>query len=345
MHSLRITGIALLVAWTVGCQPETPEDPLVESSTNAGDLFERLAPAFDVLVPVDAELEKVSGGFQFTEGPVWVADEVGTLLFSDIPANTVYRWTESGGAEVFLSPVMPEDSSTGGKGGSNGLALDLEGRLILCEHGNRRVARMDDDGSRTTLADHYNNRRLNSPNDIVFHSSGAAFFTDPPYGLEGQDDNPTKEQPHNGVYRLDLDGTVTLVTAGQTRPNGIGLSPDEQTLYVANSDRPPNQFWMSYPVKEDLTLGQGAVFFDANERAQPGWADGLAVDKSGNVYATGPGGVLVIDSSGQHLGTIRLGEIPTNVGWGDDGRTLYITAHTSVYRVRLNTEGLVFHGN
>lgn len=345
MYSPRIIGMALLVASTVGCQPETPEDSLVESSTNAGSSFERLAPAFDVLVPVDAVLEKVSGGFQFTEGPVWVADEFGALLFSDIPANTVYRWTESGGVEVFLSPVMPEDSDTGGKGGSNGLALDPEGRLILCEHGNRRVARMDDDGNRTTLADRYNNRRLNSPNDIVFHSSGAAFFTDPPYGLEGQDDNPTKEQPHNGVYRLDPDGMVTLVTAGQTRPNGIGLSPDEQTLYVANSDRPPNQFWMSYPIMDDLTLGQGAIFFDANERMQPGWADGLAVDKSGNVYATGPGGVLVIDASGQHLGTIGLGEIPTNVGWGDDGRTLYITAHTSVYRVKLNVEGLVFHGN
>lgn len=345
MYSPRIIGMAILVASIAGCQPERPGDSLIESSTNGNRSFERLAPAFDALVPLDAVLEKVAGGFQFTEGPVWVPGEAGALLFSDIPANTVYRWTESGGSEVFVSPVTPENSDTGGTGGSNGLALDPEGRLILCEHGNRRVARMEDDGSRTTLADRYDSRRLNSPNDIVFHSTGAAFFTDPPYGLEGEDENPTKEQPHNGIYRLDPDGTVTLVAARQTRPNGIGLSPNEHTLYVANSDGPPNQLWMSYPVLDDLTLGQGAVFFDANERVQPGWADGLTVDKSGNIYATGPGGVLVIDSTGQHLGTIRLGEIPTNVGWGDDGRTLYITAHTSVYRVKLSVEGLVFQGN
>jgi gluconolactonase len=266
-------------------------------------------------------------------------------LFSDIPANTVYRWTEGEGSEVFLHPVMPDDSGTGGTGGSNGLALDLEGRLILCEHGNRRIARMEDDGSRTTLSDRFENQRLNSPNDIVFHSTGAAFFTDPPYGLDEQDESPEKKQPHNGVYRLDSDGTVTLVSDGHTRPNGIGLSPDERTLYIANSGKPPNQVWTSYPVLDDLTLGEGVVFFDANEMEQPGWADGLAIDRSGNIYATGPGGLLVFDANGQHLGTIVLDEIATNAGWGDDGKTLYITAHTSLYRIKLNAEGLVYSGD
>jgi len=342
MCGLRIVCMGMLAASIAGCQPETPGDSLVESPRNVNRSFERLDPTFDDLVPVDAILEKVAGGFQFTEGPVWVPGEPGALLFSDIPANTVYRWTENAGSEVFLRPVMAEDSSSGGKGGSNGLALDLAGRLVLCEHGNRRVARMEDDGSRTTLADRYEGLRLNSPNDIVFHSSGAAFFTDPPYGLEGQDNNPAKQQAHNGIYRLDSDGTLTLIAAGQTRPNGIGLSPDERTLYVANSDRPPNQLWMSYPVLDDLTLGQGTVFFDANNFEQTGWADGLALDKSGNIFATGPGGVLVIDSNGKHLGTIMLSEIPTNVGWGDDGKTLYITAHTSVYRISLSVEGLVY---
>ena len=337
--------MAVLVASITGCEIRGPAGTLVEPAVEAGGSFERLDPAFDLLVPVDAVVEKIAGGFQFTEGPVWMPGQPGALLFSDIPANTVYRWTEGEGSEVFLHPVMPENSDTGGTGGSNGLALDSEGRLILCEHGNRRVARMEDDGSRTTLADRYENQRLNSPNDIVFHSTGAAFFTDPPYGLEEQDESPAKEQSHNGIYRLDSDGTVTLIAAGQTRPNGIGLSPDERTLYVANSDGAPNQLWMSYPVLDDLTLGEGAVFFDANEMQRPGWADGLALDRFGNVYATGPGGVLVFDASGQHLGTIALDEIPTNAGWGDDGKTLYITAHTSLYRIKLSAEGLDYFGN
>ena len=344
MKNLGIGIMAVLVGSVAGCAIEGPARTPVKPAVEAEGTFERLVPTFDLLVPVDAVVEKVAGGFQFTEGPVWMPGQPGAILFSDIPANTVYRWTEGEGSEIFLHPVMPDDSDTGGTGGSNGLALDSEGRLILCEHGNRRIARMENDGSRTMLADRYKNQRLNSPNDIVFHSTGAAFFTDPPYGLEEQDESPAKEQSHNGIYRLDLDGTVTLVFAGQTRPNGIGLSPDESILYVANSDVAPNQLWMSYPVLVDLTLGEGTIFFDANEMEQPGWADGLALDRSGNVYATGPGGVLVFDANGQHLGTIALDEIPTNVGWGDDGKTLYITAHTSLYRIKLSTEGLVYSG-
>jgi gluconolactonase len=345
MKNPGIALIPVLVLLVGGCAFETATDTPEDLTIETRDSFERLLPTFDTLVPTDAVVEKVAGGFQFVEGPVWLPGRPGALMFSDIPANTVYRWTEGADSEVFLYPVMANDSGTGGTGGSNGLALDSEGRLILCEHGNRRVARMEVDGSRTTLADRYENRRLNSPNDIVFHSSGAAFFTDPPYGLEEQDESAAKEQSHNGVYRLDPDGTLTLVASRQTRPNGIGLSPDEQTLYVANSDKPPNQHWMSYPVRDDLSLGEGAVFFDANKMEQAGWADGLALDQSGNVYATGPGGVLVLDSSGQHLGTIALDEIATNVGWGDDGKTLYITAHTSLYRVKLSVEGIVYNGN
>ena len=185
-----------------------------------------------------------------------------------------------------------EPSKSGGVGGSNGLALDLLGRLILCEHGNRRITRVELDGTRTTLADRYNGKRLNSPNDIVFHSTGAAFFTDPPYGLPDLDASAAKEQPVNGIYRLDEDGTVTLVAGGQTRPNGIGLSPDERTLYVANSDRAGKRMWMSSPVQDDLTLGDGVVFFDANAMPETGVPDGLTLDKDGNIYATGPGGVL-----------------------------------------------------
>lgn len=336
--SMKIIGIGIVVicAITGGCEAETQmEVPGVEV---AGSIV-RLDPAFDQLVPSDAVVEKVASGFQFIEGPVWMS---GRLLFSDIPANTIFSWSEIDGANVFLQPVLPDNSTSGGTGGSNGLALDPEGRLIICEHGNRRIARMENDGSRTTLADSYHEGRLNSPNDIVFHSTGAAFFTDPPYGLPGQDDSSAKEQPHNGVYRLDVDGTVTLLAAGQTRPNGIGLSPDERTLYVANSDGAPNRLWMSYPVLDDLSLGEGRVFFDASAMEQPGAPDGLTLDQSGNLYATGPGGVMVFSAEGRHLGTIATNELPANAGWGDDGKTLYITARTSLYRIKLNATGLVY---
>lgn len=341
MHFSRQTIAVLLFASLASCGDAEPGAAPQDSITGNSESFDRLTPEFNTLVPLDAMVEKVASGFEFTEGPVWLPGNPGALLFSDIPANTIYRWTKDEGTSVFLQPVMSKDSDAGGVGGSNGLALGPNGQLILCEHGNRRIARFEGDGSRTTLADRYENRRLNSPNDIVFHSSGAAFFTDPPYGLVGQDESPAKEQPHNGIYRLDLDGTIMLLAAGQTRPNGIGLSPDERTLYVSNSDDPPRQLWMSYPVLDDLTLGEGRVFFNANEYNQPGLPDGLTLDEFGNVYAAGPGGVLVLDANGQHLGTIKLEEVPTNATWGDDGKSLYITAHSSVYRVKLRVKGLL----
>ncbi len=337
--AVRCFGVGIVsVCVGIGTGCGAAEQVGVSTVEPAGSVI-RLDPAFNQLVPIDAVIEKVAGGFQFIEGPVWVS---GRLLFSDIPANTVYSWSEDQGPKVFLQPVLSDDSDTGGIGGSNGLSLDEEGRLILCEHGNRRVARMENDGSRTTLADRYDGKRLNSPNDIVFHSTGAAFFTDPPYGLPQQDDSPAKEQLQNGVYRLDVDGGVTLLASGQTRPNGIGLSPDERTLYVANSDSAPNRLWMSYPVLDDLTLGEGTVFHDASAMEQPGAPDGLALDRSGNVYATGPGGVMVFDANGKHLGTIAPNELPANAGWGDDGKTLYMTARTGLYRIKLRSEGLVY---
>lgn len=344
VRKFAIVFLGTLVGLVAACDFENPVESNVES---AGSVV-RLDPALNALVPIDAIVEKVAGGFEFIEGPVWMPGPQGRLLFSDIPANTIYSWSEDGGLEVFLQPVTPDGSDTGGTGGSNGLALNTQGRLVLCEHGNRRISRMENDGSRTTLADHYNDKRLNSPNDIVFHSTGAAFFTDPPYGLEGQDEDPAKEQPHNGIYRLDSDGTVTLLSAGQKRPNGIGLSPDERTLYVANSDSPLNPLLMSYPVLDDLTLGEATVFFDASEltgETYNGTPDGLTLDRSGNIYASGPGGVMIFNAQGKHLGTIELNEVAANIGWGDDGKTLYITASTSLYRIKLTAEGLVYRSN
>lgn len=348
VRKCAIGFVTTLVGLFTACNLEKPVENQVVSNVESAGSVVRLDPALNVLVPNDAIVEKVAGGFEFIEGPVWMPGLQGRLLFSDVPANTVYSWSEDEGLEVFLQPVTPDDSDIGAAGGSNGLALDAEGRLILCEHGNRRVARMGKDGSRSTLADHYDGKRLNSPNDIVFHSTGAAFFTDPPYGLEAGDEDPAKEQPHNGIYRLDIDGTVTLLAVGQTFPNGIGLSPDEHNLYVANSDWPQDSLLMSYPVLDDLTLGDAAVLFDASALISDiytGAPDGLTLDQSGNIYATGPGGVLVLNAQGTHLGTIELNEVAANVGWGDDGKALYITASTSLYRIRLTAEGLVYRAN
>ena len=339
-----IVGVGLAVGCGYGADSEEAEgmaEEATEAEQAAGSVL-RNDPAMDDLVPVGAVVEKVADGFTFTEGPVWVPGDPERLYFSDVPENTVYRWSENEGKVVFLQPVLPEDADTGGTGGSNGLALHPDGRLVLCEHGGRRVSAMELDGERVTLADRYDGKRLNSPNDIVFHSSGAAFFTDPPYGLPLLDTDENKEQEHNGIYRLDADGTVTLLNTSQTRPNGLGLSPDEKTLYVANSDAAPNRYWKKYPVQDDLTLGEGEMFFDASDMEAPGAPDGMAIDVDGNVFATGAGGVMVFAPDGRHLGTIAPAELPANTAFGGDGSTLYMTARTGLYRVATSTRGLVY---
>ena len=332
---------ALLLVSCLGfaCAAPSSEPAATSSEAEAppasAGTVERLDPSFADLVAEDAVIEKLADGFQFTEGPVWVSSEGEEyLLFSDIPANTIYKWSEGEGKSVFLQPVMPPDAETGGRGGSNGLTLDPEGRVVLCEHGNRQLSRLEADGTRTVLADRYDGKRLNSPNDAVWHSDGSAYFTDPPYGLADQDDDENKELPWNGIYRLMPDGEVRLLNNEQTRPNGIGLSPDERTLYVANSDQAPRKLWMAYPVADDGSLGEGRVFHDASASTEAGAPDGLTVDRHGNVWATGPGGVWVLSPEGKHLGTIKPDEVPANAGWGDDGRTLYMTARTGLYRIR-----------
>ena len=319
-------------------QDAAPE-PVVEPG--AGTIV-RVDPAFDALVPLDARIEKLADGYLFTEGPVWVrrGDPEPYLLFSDIPANSIRRWSPGGGASDFMTEIFTDDPGDRSQVGSNGLLIDSEGRLILCEHGNRRVSRIEADGSVTVLADSYDGKRLNSPNDAVFHSNGSLYFTDPPYGLAQQDDDPTKELDFNGIFRLSPEGEVELLNADQTRPNGIGLSPDEQTLYVANSDG-NDKAWYAYDVLEDGSLGPASVFFDVNDQEAPGAADGMAVDRDGNLFATGPGGVWVISSDGRHLGSIQPDEVPANAGWGDDGNTLYMTARTGLYRIRLATGGAI----
>ena len=331
-HLAYLTCLALL---TTACSGEVGRS----LDRGAGSILV-IEPAFEAIVPADAIIEKLHGGFVLTEGPLWIdAEEGGHLLFSDIPANVVYKWTPAGSLTRFIDPVTEEDSTTGGEGGANGLALDAEGRLILCEHGNRRLARLEDDGSRTTLAEHFAGRRLNSPNDAVLHSNGSLYFTDPPFGLPRLGDDPARELPFSGIYRLRTDGSVELLERELAFPNGIALSPDEKTLYVSSSAYDA-KLWMAYDLDDDGSLGPGRIFFDASDITGPGTPDGMKVDREGNVYATGPGGVLVITPEGQHIGSIRPEEIPANVGWGEDGRTLFMTAETGLYRIRLNAEGV-----
>ena len=340
---MRQLAMVLCLSGVFACGPAQDSVPAAEPvaaepAAEVAGSIESLDPRFDELIATDALVEKVAGDFQFVEGPVWVggADD-GYLLFSDIPADKVYRWSQAGGKSVFLEPVFLPELETNGQGGSNGLTLDHDGRVVLCEHGNRRVARIEQDGSRTTVVDRYDGKRLNSPNDIVYHSSGSAFFTDPPYGLASPE---ARELDWNGIYRLDADGTAHLVADGQTRPNGIGLSPDEKTLYVANSDQEA-RLWMAYPVADDLTLGEGSVHLDLTASEDTGVPDGLAVDSRGNIWGSGPGGIVVISPEGDHLGTVRPAEQPANAGFGNDGNTLYMTARTGLYRVRTEVTGLM----
>jgi gluconolactonase len=300
----------------------------------------RLDPAIDAIVPVGARIEKLAGGFQFLEGPVWVP-EGGYLLFSDPNANNIYRWTPDGQVSVWRtkSGYAGPDIAAYKQPGSNGITLDAMGRVTIDQHGNRRVIRVERNGVVTVLADRHQGKRLNSPNDLVYKSDGSLYFTDPPFGLPKAFDDPAKETPHSGVYRWK-DGVVTLLTTDLSGPNGIAFSPDERFLYVDNWD-PAKKVIIRYPVTADGTLGPGTVFFDIT-RTVPGdeaW-DGIKVDTQGNVYAAGPEGVYILDPSGRHLGTIGVPEHVANFAWGDeDYRTLYLAASTGLYRIRLLSRG------
>ena len=336
----------LLAALATGCggggdepppEPEEVDTGPAPEAAGAGSIL-RLHQRLDSLVPSGATIEKLAEGYAFTEGPVWVRGE-SRLLFSDVRANAIHQWAAADGASPFIDPVFEGDREGLRSISSNGLTLDAEGRLIICEHGNRRISRVEADGSRTVLADSYEGNRLNSPNDATFGSDGSLYFTDPPYGLEGLEESPLREVDFNGIYRLHPDGELELLVRDQTRPNGIALSPDEATLYVANSDQ-EQKVWMAYDLDEN-GASNGRVFYDVNDQTDPGAADGMKVDLRGNLFATGPGGVWVFAPDGTHLGTIMMPEVTANVAWGDDGRTLYMTSSTGLYRIVLSTAGLI----
>ena len=295
---------------------------------------------FESLVAPTAKIEKLAGGMQFTEGPVWIGGNSPHLLFTDIPANAILSWTPGGTPVVFRKPVFSGQHPEGAFVGANGLTLDKQGRLVHAEHANRRVARTEKDGKITVLADKWEGKRLNSPNDLIYHANGDLYFSDPPYGLVKQDDDPAKELNFNGVYRLTAAGKLDLLYRDLTRPNGLAFSPDQKRMYLANSDE-KRKIWMVFDVAGDGKLANGKVFADATAEKATGLPDGMKVDKKGNVWATGPGGVWVFAPDGKHLGTIQPPEVPANCTFGDaDGKTLYMTARTGLYRVRVNVEGI-----
>ena len=301
---------------------------------------ERTDPRLDAIVPIDAKLEQVAGGFEFTEGPVWTRD--GALLFSSPNTNAIYRWTPAGAVTVFRSKSGYTGLDIGRyhQPGSNGLTFDPQhGLLTMCQHGNRRIVRVNPHGDTTVLADSYDGMRLNSPNDLVYRSDGTLYFTDPPFGLPGVFDDPAKETPFSGIYRV-RDGVVSLESDELEGPNGLAFSPDERYLYVGNWDM-ERKVVMRYEVAADGALSNGTVFYDMTDAAGEDALDGVKVDEVGNLYVCGPGGIWVLSPEGERLGLLKLPEDPHNLAWGDaDGRTLYIAALTSIYRIRLRIAGI-----
>jgi len=339
-HRLR-QWLAMAAALLVGNVVDVQGQDATNQNYPVLGTIHRHDSRLDELVPRDAKIEVLATGFEWSEGPVWMRDG-GFLLFSDIPRNSVMKWKPGEGISLYMKPSgYTGVADYGGEPGSNGLLLDPEGRLVLCEHGDRRVALLTSGGGKLTLADRYQGKRLNSPNDAVFKSNGDLYFTDPPYGLPDRYDDPRRELDFCGVYRLSADGELTLLTRDMTRPNGIAFSPDEKTLYVAQSD-PQRAVWMAFPVNDDGTLEQGQVLFDATEWVgqKPGLPDGMTVDRRGYLFATGPGGVHVFAPDGSHLGNFETGEATANCTWGDDGSTLYITADMYLCRVKLSTRGI-----
>ncbi len=315
-----------------------------DQARQVGGAVVRVDASLDAIVTPSAKLEKVAEGFTFTEGPVWVSatdKSEGYLLFSDPNDNLIYRLTTEGEVSVFRA----KSGYTGGdigeyhQPGSNGLTLDKQGRLTINQHGNRRVIRVEPRGNITVLADRYQGKRLNSPNDLVYKSDGALYFTDPPFGLPKVFDDPRKELPYSGVYRA-FNGSIQLVSTDLTGPNGLAFSPDERYLYVGNWD-PRKKVVMRYEVQPDGSLANGSVFYDMTHAPGEDALDGIKVDQQGNLYVCGPGGIWILSPEGKYLGLIKGPEDPHNLAWGDDdGKTLYITALTGIYRIRVNIPGI-----
>ncbi|HEX8545838.1 MAG TPA: SMP-30/gluconolactonase/LRE family protein [Cytophagaceae bacterium] len=272
-----------------------------------------------------SKIEKAVGGFEFTEGPAWSPE--GYLLFSDIPANKIYKYMPTGVVSEFRTPSH----------NSNGLAFDNEGSLIICEHSSRGLRKVNKEGKETLIASLFDGKKLNSPNDLAIHSNGSIYFTDPPYGLKEGDQDSAKHISYNGIYRLRR-GEVTLMDTSMVRPNGIAFSPDEKYVYVAQSEKYPH--WKRFELAPDGSFKKGALFFDAAKLSGDGTPDGMKCDIQGNLYCSAPGGIAIFNKQGKHLGTIEVPEVTANCAFGDvDKKTLYITANKSLYKIRVAIKG------
>lgn len=340
-----IRPIACL-CFAAACLLLNPSPSLAADSPRMIGKVETLQPGMKKFFAEDGKLEVLAGGFTWTEGPVWVPpggkvdgcdSETGCLLFSDIPRNTIFRWTPGRGIDTFLAPSgYTGVTYYGAEPGSNGLALDADGQLAMCEHGDRRVAVLSGGGGKRTLVDRYDGKRLNSPNDLVFDRDGNVYFTDPPYGLRGGENDPLRELDHFGVYRLSAAGELTLLTTELVRPNGIGLSPDQKTLYVAQSDdqRP---VVVAFAIQEDGKLGPLRELLNANSLPvkYPGAFDGLAVHSSGTLFCSGPGGIYVLSPEGELLGSLITGGRVSNCAFDQDEKWLYVTADKELCRIKM----------
>ncbi|HMF79073.1 MAG TPA: SMP-30/gluconolactonase/LRE family protein [Bryobacteraceae bacterium] len=326
---LTVSAAVLLTACSNGPAPVS-----ASRSTGVGRIV-RLDPAFSSIVPEQAQIEKVAGGFQFAEGPLWRAD--GHLWFSDVVGNMVRSVTPGGVVQQLIKNGGGENNAPAGSFvGPNGMVVNAEGDVLLCQHTNRRIVKVSKDLQTAVYLDKFDGERFNSPNDLVYRPDGSLYFTDPPYGLTKQDDDPAKEIKFNGVLCYS-GGKLRAVIKDLPRPNGIAFSPDGKILYVSNSE--PRKYWMRYDVVADGSVSNGRVFADVSAEKGEGLPDGMKVDSQGNVYASGPGGLWVFSPEGKHIGTIQTPETPANCGWGEDGKTLYITARTGVYRIKLAVAG------
>jgi len=349
---LALSAVAVLCSFALAAVSAAVAGDQADSIVATPVKLDKLDASIDRIVPAGAKMERVATGFKWTEGPLWIKDR---LYFAEIPSNSIRVWTPGKGVEIFLQPSGYKGSTPygGPEPGTNGMTLDTRGRLTAAGHAQRDILRLeslDPKAQQTILADSYQGKKLNSPNDVVYKSDGSAYFTDPPYGLRTQQDNdPDKQLKVNGVYRIPhalaqkpgsepTRGELQLLVTDLTRPNGIAFSPDEKYLYVNNSQ--PKKLWMRYTVKPDGTVGDAKLLYDATADNRPGVPDGMKVDMEGNIYSAGPGGIWIISPEGKPLGTILVPGRTSNVAWaGPDRKTLYITGSEGIFRVHLNIAG------